>query len=78
MRNVIFYEELPFSETNVTIYREIYGYILCRTMTKKNSTCSVFANYGEKWLDFVPSDILSELKKRRGSMYVLSNTDNHC
>jgi hypothetical protein len=65
MRNITFYEDLPFPETNIDIYRDIY---YAEQWLRRILLAALYANYGEKWIESVPSEILNELKKRRGSL----------
>jgi hypothetical protein len=65
MRNVTFYEDLPFPEANIAIYRDIY-YV--EQWLRRILIAAFYTKHGEKWLDFLPSEILNELKKRRGSL----------
>lgn len=65
MERIEFLEGLPFPEANLIVYREIY-YV--EQWLRRILITALLAKHGEKWLDSIPSEILSELKKRRGSL----------
>ncbi|MDI9570578.1 MAG: hypothetical protein QM278_07625 [Pseudomonadota bacterium] len=76
MGRVEFLEDLPFPEANIAIYRNIY-YV--EQWLRRILITALFAKHGEKWPDSIPNEILSELKKRRGSLKgrIFFDTENN-
>jgi len=60
MDPIEFIEDIPFPSSNIIIYRHIYS---LEQWLRRILLTALVAKYGVKWIDAIPSDTLSELKK---------------
>ena len=65
MDKIQFIHDIPFSDANSNIYRNIY---VIEQWLRRIAQTALFLCHGEKWLDGIPPEILSTLKQRRGSL----------
>jgi hypothetical protein len=76
MGRVEFLEDLPFPESNLIIYRDIY-YV--EQWLRRILITALLAKHGQRWIDAIPPEILNDLKKRRGSLKgrILLDSENN-
>jgi hypothetical protein len=59
--NVQFFSELPFPETNLLVYRELYEY---EQLFRRLAHAALVAKAGAQWAGVLPAELLAELRKR--------------
>jgi hypothetical protein len=66
MDTIEFLRDIPYSESNSEIYKNIYR---VEQWLRRITYTSLRISYSiDDWIDSIPSEILNELKKRRGSL----------